>query len=259
MAPATPGWHGKLPSLGDFASRRLDPTFLEFWDAWLADGMEALRASAPGTWLEAYLQGPSWRFLLLPGVLPGALGEQAWAGVLMPSVDRVGRYFPFTVVQPLGVAAALPPLAAVWPWLDRLDELAADALRDDWTVERVEAELVRLPPPAASTTGPAVAETDDDGLPTGVLQAQALAADVDAPGWIALAAQRLWIAHEQGTSFWTAQAEGEAPRLCRVQGLPHAAALATLLGLDSAVGAAPSVATPSDGDAPTLPPRHEDR
>ena len=30
-----PGWFGKLPGLGDFASRRLPDTFVAAWDRWL--------------------------------------------------------------------------------------------------------------------------------------------------------------------------------------------------------------------------------
>jgi type VI secretion system protein ImpM len=44
-----------------------------------------------------YLTFPVWRFLLPVGVL----GSTAWTGVLMPSVDRVGRYFPLTLATPL--------------------------------------------------------------------------------------------------------------------------------------------------------------
>src|SRR5262249_2958329 len=93
------GWHGKLPTLGDFATRRLAADFVHSWDAWLSEQLPALRQQPD--WLEAYLASPSWRFLLMPGVLPGPSGETAWAGVLMPSVDRVGRYYPMTLAQPL--------------------------------------------------------------------------------------------------------------------------------------------------------------
>ncbi|MDE2566303.1 MAG: type VI secretion system-associated protein TagF, partial [Burkholderiales bacterium] len=144
---APPGWHGKLPSLGDFASRRLDSSFIEPWDAWLARGLQALREARPEAWLADYLGSPSWRFLLLPGVLPGPAGRQGWAGVLMPSVDRVGRYFPLTLVLPLGAeAAGTGPMAVLWPWLGRLDELARDALHEDWTAEQLEAQLARMAP-----------------------------------------------------------------------------------------------------------------
>ena len=37
------------------------------------------------------------RFWLAPGVLT----PDAWSGLLMPSVDRVGRHFPFTLAAPL--------------------------------------------------------------------------------------------------------------------------------------------------------------
>jgi type VI secretion system ImpM family protein len=136
-----PGWHGKLPSLGDFASRRLDAAVVEAWDEWLAGGLLALRESAPDGWLAAYLASPSWRFVLMPGVMPGEAGAQAWAGVLMPSVDRVGRYFPFTLLQALGDRpTSAQQMTSLWHWLGRLDELAGDALHEDWDVDRLEAE-----------------------------------------------------------------------------------------------------------------------
>ena len=86
---ASPGWYGKLPSLGDFASRRLSPLFVEPWDRWLATGLDAWR-NADEAWLAAFLAAPTWRFALGAGV-PFAQSP-GYAGVLMPSVDRVGRY-----------------------------------------------------------------------------------------------------------------------------------------------------------------------
>jgi len=140
---ALPGWYGKLPCLGDFASRRLGPEFVEPWDHWLAEQLARWRQGAPEQWLAAYLAGPSWRWLLMPGAL--APGSAAAAGVLMPSVDKVGRYFPFTLVVPLAAswqaprdAAQAGPLLAA---LHRLDDLAVDAMQDDWAIEDVEAAL----------------------------------------------------------------------------------------------------------------------
>ena len=139
------GWYGKIPSLGDFASRRLDADFIEAWDAWLAVGLSDWQASAPESWLDRYLAGPSWRFLLMPGLLPASCADHAWAGVLMPSVDRVGRYFPLTIAQPL---AQLPAdgwqVESLLGWLQQLDDLAVDALHDDWSIEQIEAELQRI-------------------------------------------------------------------------------------------------------------------
>ena len=138
------GWFGKLPSLGDFASRRLSSHFIEHWDAWLSSGLAAWQASAPDHWLDHYLGGPSWRFVAMASTLPGPCASTAWAGVLVPSVDRVGRYFPLTLAQPL---AQLPldtaQANALLGWLHRLDDLAVDALHDDWNIDQLEAALAR--------------------------------------------------------------------------------------------------------------------
>ncbi len=145
-AGVTPGWYGKLPSLGDFASRRLPPLFVEPWDRWLAIGLASWRESDE-SWLTAFLAAPTWRFALGTG-LPF---EQSpgYAGVLMPSVDRVGRYFPLTVVRPRGQSEAQAPAA----WLQALEGLAVAALHDDWNAEHFDAELEGLD--AAADTGPA--------------------------------------------------------------------------------------------------------
>src|SRR6185295_13380063 len=94
-AVAPPGWYGKLPNLGDFASRRLPPSFVDGWDAFLQRGLVAARDEWGPGWLDRYLVAPILRFWLGPGVL----GDGAWAGLVMPSVDRVGRHFPLTVAQ----------------------------------------------------------------------------------------------------------------------------------------------------------------
>ena len=98
-----PGWYGKLPSLGDFAGRGLPPTFVDGWDGWLQGVLQATQDAIGPGWLDTYLTTPIWRFALVPGLL----GPSGWAGVLMPSVDRVGRYFP------LSVTVELPSYAAV--------------------------------------------------------------------------------------------------------------------------------------------------
>ncbi len=231
-AAVLPGWFGKLPSLGDFASRRLDPAFIECWDDWLAQGLQTLRQQQPDAWLDAYLQAPSWCFLLMPGSLPGALGplgRLAWAGVLMPSVDRVGRYFPFTLALPLTVLSSsearlqtlLPAhVQVLWPWLARLDDLAAEALQDDWTVEQVEAELARLG--GLEWAGAAALASPASSLPPLPLppgQALELAAGSAAE------TSALWTAPAAGRSYWLAGAAQGGPRRLVCAGLPRSAAL----------------------------------
>jgi len=220
-----PGWHGKLPSLGDFASRRLDGSFIEPWDGWLAAGMLALRQANTEGWLQAYLASPSWRFLLMPGVMPGAAGAQAWAGVLMPSVDRVGRYFPLTVVQGLGDGpASTQQMQGLWHWLGRLDELARDALFEDWTADQLEQELARMAGHGVEPLAKLPA-TQADGL-----QEVALAPGVDAACHVGIEAQRLWAAQAQGRAWWHAHPDDAPARLLLSRGLPSAQAMSRLLG-----------------------------
>jgi type VI secretion system protein ImpM len=223
-----PGWHGKLPSLGDFASRRLDTSFIEPWDGWLAAGLLALREARPEGWLEDYLGSPSWRFLLMPGVLPGVAGKQGWAGVLMPSVDRVGRYFPLTLVLPLGDGpASAQQMAGVWHWLARLDELARDALFEDWTAERLEHELARMALPEVSPLS-----SPDAALPSleGELIELRGPGGMDAAWHIGVEAQRAWAERARGRAWWHARPDELPQRLLLSRGLPAAAAMSRLFG-----------------------------
>jgi type VI secretion system protein ImpM len=90
------GFFGKLPSHGDFVRRRVADDFVSGWDAWLQRCLAQSRETLGDAWLDTYLTSPVWRFALAPAVC----GAAAVAGIVVPSVDRVGRYFPLTVVWP---------------------------------------------------------------------------------------------------------------------------------------------------------------
>jgi type VI secretion system protein ImpM len=234
-----PGWHGKLPSLGDFASRRLPPEFVEAWDGWLAAGLAALREAAPARWLEGYLASPIWRYLLLPGVMPGALGQQGWAGVLMPSVDRAGRYFPFTVAWPL---AHLPLDAegytALHRWLRQLDDLAADALQDDWTVARLETELARLHPPLLGKSGRGPGEQVPG--PAQHLRSMPIDSAAAVTALITEDALGIWQTAASGQAWWWCEPGADPGRLVVTRGLPTGAGIGVLFGGPVGVDAGPA-------------------
>ena len=138
------GWHGKLPTVGDFAARRLDSEFIRIWDQWISLGLNRMRLGSD-RWLDAYLTSPTWRFVLTPGFLPAPLHAQTWVGVVMPSVDRVGRYYPLTLAYPLAhLPQSAREQAVLWSWLHRLEDLAVDALQEDWSIDTMERELLRL-------------------------------------------------------------------------------------------------------------------
>src|SRR3954470_21220148 len=86
------GWYGKLAGLGDFAQRRLPPEWVGACDHWLSGAMRGAREQLGVRWLDIYLTAPVLRFAWAPGVVD----PQWWFGVLMPSCDSVGRYFPLT-------------------------------------------------------------------------------------------------------------------------------------------------------------------
>lgn len=86
-------WYGKLPSLGDFVGRRMPHALTTEWDTWLRSGMDELRTLNSTTWPEKFVSAPLWFFMA-----PAAVTGTAVVGALAPSMDRVGRYYPLTVM-----------------------------------------------------------------------------------------------------------------------------------------------------------------
>ncbi len=91
------GFYGKLPSHGDFLRRRVSEAFVSVWDGWLQQCIAASRSALGDSWLDVYLTSPAWRF----ACAPGTFGAATIAGLMVPSVDRVGRYFHLTIVAEL--------------------------------------------------------------------------------------------------------------------------------------------------------------
>lgn len=147
-SPSPPGWYGKIPSLGDFATRRLPRSFVTAWDAWLQSSLHATRAHAGDAWLERFRNSPLWRFVLTPGVCDAT----AWAGVIMPSVDRVGRYFPLTIASQIdtpdrGLAALLTGSS----WFAALEQAALSTLDLQCSPELLDERLACIAHPPLSS------------------------------------------------------------------------------------------------------------
>lgn len=139
--PVAPGFYGKLPLLGDFVTRRLPRSFVAPWDQWLQSAISVSREQLGSNWLDFYLTSPIWRFALSPGLC----GDTAWAGILMPSVDRVGRYFPLTLAAPVENRGVLPYLFdPACPWFEALERLALSGLDDGFVLDEFDARLQAL-------------------------------------------------------------------------------------------------------------------
>lgn len=138
-ADITVGFYGKLPSLGDFVGRNVPERIVERWDGWLQQGVAASRAALGERWLDLYLTAPMWRFIAHRGVL----SEQPVAGVVFPSVDRVGRYFPLTVFATLpNDAVGLVVAERCANWFERVEDLVLAQLEDEGRdVEEFDAAL----------------------------------------------------------------------------------------------------------------------
>jgi type VI secretion system protein ImpM len=143
VAAHAPGWFGKIAPLGDFASRRLPDEWVHTVDAWLSQGMHRSREALGERWLHAYLAAPVWRFAWGPHVIDG----HWWFGVLMPSCDNVGRYFPLVVAQ----GRTAPPVDRIGLdhldlWWTQLARAVLGTLEESATVEAFESALHDLPP-----------------------------------------------------------------------------------------------------------------
>lgn len=106
LRPLAFGWHGKLPTRGDFVGRGLPRVWLRTWDDWVQRAMADAARRIDAALLRERLLGMSpWHFLALPDA--GApSGAPLWTGVVLPSTDRVGRIFPLLFAQAYDLAAA---------------------------------------------------------------------------------------------------------------------------------------------------------
>ncbi|WP_299204574.1 type VI secretion system-associated protein TagF [uncultured Tateyamaria sp.] len=135
------GYYGKLPFAGDFLRQGLSAAFVPGWDAWM-QRMLIMASETMGEtrWHGAYLCAPIWRFSIAPGIL----ASHGAVGVFMPSLDRVGRRFPFCIAA----ATDLPPVAAylaLQPVAEQLEAIALDMIEGQGGLSNLDARLAQLP------------------------------------------------------------------------------------------------------------------
>jgi type VI secretion system protein ImpM len=202
------GFYGKLPARGDFVRAMLPRDFTDPWDHWLSVAMAGSRAQMGEDWLPAFLESPVWRFALPAG----ACGARAVLGLMLPSVDRAGRYFPLTFAALFADRAVASDGPALDAWLDRCEAAGRAALEEDAAPERLNDML-------GQPELPALADPPPD--PTG-------------NGGVIVT-----------TAWWTDGAPRVPATRLTIQGMPDAATYATMLGAQ----AAQEPPTASGGDA----------
>ncbi|WP_300418814.1 type VI secretion system-associated protein TagF [uncultured Pseudoalteromonas sp.] len=88
------GYLGKVPFLGDFVQEGVCQQFSEHWEHWLQAAIAVSKEQLGAQWQERYLTSPVWHFALSENLITSS----AKKGTLLPSVDAVGRHYPFTVL-----------------------------------------------------------------------------------------------------------------------------------------------------------------
>ncbi|WP_269745364.1 type VI secretion system-associated protein TagF [Tritonibacter horizontis] len=215
------GAFGKMPTVGDFF--RLSPPagFVTVWDHWIQSVMTAGQGLYGPHFDRHYMSAPIWRFTLPSGVA----GGQKLTGVIMPSVDRVGRRFPLTLVSALETPGpvALDHLSDS-KMFERLEDIALDCLEDTMDQERLAQTLATVAVPDMRAVAPLRASEECIVL-TGVGEVSKLP--------LAVAGGLL---ERQGQDFgiWSAILDGN-PRMLACRGLPTGAQAMGLFDLGASI------------------------
>jgi len=129
-----PGFYGKIPTAGDFVSRRLAAGFVRPWDRWVARHVQPVIGTQlwPGAAALRFLSGPA------------SFGPAA--GVVVASNDRSGRRFPLCLAVILP-RASIELASSGDCWFASLEEVGASAREGTLTPEELETALARIPVP----------------------------------------------------------------------------------------------------------------
>ncbi len=226
------GVFGKLPDLGDFFRHNLPSKFVQAWDPWLQSAMIESKTALGTGWDDAYMSAPIWRFTLPAGMA----GPHAMSGILMSSVDRVGRQYPLTLATPHDGPTALTHFANRTIY-ERLEDIALQVLdisgSRDALLSALEGTHLIAPAPVAQAS-----------LPYAGAQ----------PAAQVLAAQSIQQTHGSA-SLWSAMMEGDH-RLMACNGLPKGAEARALFDLSAPMWMGGGAAAGFAGD--DLPPPLDD-
>lgn len=126
------GLFGKLPSKRDFISYNVPRPFLTFWENWLQSAVAASRSQLGAAWQDVFLTAPIWRFWIGDSLCGAAV-----AGAIMPSVDKIGRYFPLSLIAcaPDGMRIEPPPVDPMDSWYKAAEEALLRALDESFEGE----------------------------------------------------------------------------------------------------------------------------
>lgn len=194
------GWFGKHPAHGDFVSRGVPDEVRQRMQDWLDGGLATIRDGVGDRWEATFDVAPAMRFWIGSAVLPGC-----WAGVMVPSHDRVGRRYPLVLLT--GGPEMPPPLEPSQDIHDALEDQA-------WTLRET------TPAQAADHEPEAPVVTDLLWAVNEAGSTETLLSDI--------AAEDLRRAAQARSYWWVAGGDGPA-RVVSVRGWPDGPALGWLM------------------------------
>ena len=126
------GVFGKLPQKRDFIALNIPRSVLEPFETWLQSAVAASRSELGAVWQDLYLVSPIWRFWI-----GGEIFGTACAGALIPSVDKVGRFFPLAILYCADAQSDIvaPPFDPLDAWYEAIEERLLTVLHDNAEIE----------------------------------------------------------------------------------------------------------------------------
>lgn len=216
--------YGKLPALGDFVHRGMSRRQIEVWDEWLQGCISESRRELGDEWLDYYLEAPVWYF----AAGAGNIDQQTWIGVLIPSVDRVGRYFPFSVMREFAGGSPLDAMRRAREWYAEAETLALDCLDEAFEPGQLDGRLERLPALPGAGEAAVDGEAPEPAETTGrvyLLGDSPRTSDVLS----AIADDTLLQLHPGYSVWWTAGSGAVSPVLLVASAMPDCAAFGAML------------------------------
>ncbi|AVS73776.1 type VI secretion system-associated protein TagF [Acidovorax cattleyae] len=215
-------WFGKLPGQGDFVGRRMPRAMSGAWDDWLSHGLGHLKSTAHGDWERTFTQAPLWSF-----VASGSKGAAPSCGVLAPSIDRVGRCYPLTVMAVgEGGRQSLAADGVLGQFFSEACDAVIEARRLALPADALDSRLSRLPWPF---TAAAVDGKGQGGDMAGILSDLGMA-EVAGRGEAMFSRGREILRAGQAASFWWSYPPGAGGRSCEHWGDPNEILFLRLFG-----------------------------
>lgn len=221
------GYFGKVPVRGDFVGKGLPRSFRQPWDIWLQSVIDVTKKNLKTDWDQFYLTCPAYRFALSPGVC----GKESWIGVMIPSVDQVGRYYPMVLARSLVNNA--DPFSAISgndQWFHDAESLVLSCLSDGFSLGVFDAQVNKLEPEQLDS------EQDDSTSVQRVIQThpksawRMTASNLDQPqlysSLVHSVLQKYCLSY---SVWWTAGSDIVLPSMIVGQGLPPLSGVSALL------------------------------